>query len=175
MDNSNLMVEFYEDSMEMGYRSEQEGRPVFEQRLFIRIITPGDQTNLIETIATAEDKRQYAREYERYQRGQTAAQEGTSLTQWPGVNKSQIKEAAYFEIYTLEQLASLSDTNVGRMGMGWMELRNKAKAYMQAATDSAVVTRQQSEIEKLKADLLAMQNQISNLPVDKKRKEAAEA
>ena len=101
--------------------------------------------------------------------------DGTPLVMWPVVNKSQIKEAAFFEVRTVEQLAELSDANCRRMGMGYTELRSKAKAWLLAAKDSAVVTRQAAENDRLQGEIEALKEQIAALAAPKRGRPAKEA
>lgn len=177
MDNSmpsNLFVEFYEDALEIPFKSEQEGRPVYEQRVFVRIMVPGDATSIIETPATEQHKQDFPRQFDRFQKGQKDVIEGTPLTMWPVVNKSQIKECEFFEVRSVEQLADLSDSSCKRMGMGYMELRSKAKAWLLAAKDSSLVTRQAAENDRLQGEIEALKQQIAQLAQPKRGRPAKE-
>lgn len=176
MDNSpaNLFVEFYEDALEIPFKSEQEGRPVYEQREFVRIVVPGDATSIIETPATQEHREMYPRQYERFKKGIKEIVDGTPLAMWPVVNKSQVKECAFFEVRTVEELAELSDTNCKKMGMGYMELRSKAKAWLLAAKDASVVTRQAAENDRLQAEIEALKEQIKELAAPRRGRPAKE-
>jgi len=166
---SNLFVEFYEEALEIPYKSEQAGRPVYEQRDFVRIMVPGDSMNIIETPATQEHRDNFSRQYERFKKGQNAVVDGSPLAQWPVVNKSQVKECAYFEIHSVEQLGELSDSTCKRMGMGYMELRGKARAWLLASKDTAVVTRQAVENERLQSEIEMLKEQIAQLGAPAKR------
>jgi len=172
---SNLFVEFYEDALEIPFKSEQEGRPVYEQRVFVRIMVPGDATSIIETPATEQHKDEFRRKYEQFLKGQKDVIEGTPLVMWPVVNKSQIKECEFFEVRSVEQLADLSDSSCKRMGMGYMELRSKAKAWLLAAKDSALVTRQAADVERLTNEIEALKEQIVQLAAPKRGRPAKEA
>lgn len=170
MDNSpaNLFVEFYEDALEIPFKSEKEGRPVYEQRIFVRIMVPGDATSIIETPATEQHKQEHRREFERFEKGMKDVIDGTPLNMWPVVNKSQVKECEFFEIRSVEQLGELSDSSCKRMGMGYMELRSKARAWLLAAKDSAVVTRQAAENDRLQGEIEALKEQISQMAQPKR-------
>jgi hypothetical protein len=88
-----------------------------------------------------------------------------------------VKECKYFEIHTVEQLANLSDMNVSRMGMGYMELRNKAKAYLVAAAGTSGETAQAAENQRLKemiADLQRQMNEVSEKKLGRPKKEMVE-
>jgi hypothetical protein len=181
VDNSpanNLYVEFYEDALEIPFRSEQEGRPVYEQREFVRIMVPGDSTNIIEVPVTQGHKEQFPKQYARFKEGLKDVVEGTPLKMWPVINRSQVKEAEYFEVRSVEQLAELSDNICKRMGMGYMELRGKARAWLLSAKDSSVVTRQAAENDRLQAEIELLKTQIAELATPKRgrpAKEVAEA
>lgn len=174
-----LFVEFYEDAYEITHQSEVEGRPVYEQREFVRIIVPGNMTNVIERVCDEADKRRFPHEYARFKQGSSEKHEGTLLTVWPPINKSQIKESNYFSIYTVEQLSMLSDYNITKMGMGWQDLRRKAISWLAAAKDGAIVNKQSTEIEQLKQELASMREQLNATPDEPRRgrprKEVVEA
>lgn len=174
-----LFVEFYEDAHEVAHKSEAEGRPVYETREFVRVIVPGDMNNIVERVASDEDKRRFPNEYARFKQGTSKQHEGTLLTMWPPINKAQVKEAAYFEVHTVEQLASISDANMLRMGMGWQEMRRKAQAWLQLAKDGALASKQASQIEELENTVKLLQEQIAQVNAQRgpgrPRKEAVEA
>jgi hypothetical protein len=161
---SNLFVTFFSDAIEIKAESEKQGRPVFRDMPFIKIVVPGDVNNIIERKATDADKEKFPKAWARFQASEAEGHEGTPLEQWPQMSRSMVKECKYFEIHTVEQLAGLSDMNVSRMGMGYMELRNKAKAYLVAAAGTAGETAQAAENQRLKemiADLQRQMNEVS--------------
>lgn len=174
MDNSNLYVEFYTDALEIPYRSEKEGRPVFETVEMIRIMVPGDMNNIIEVRVTEEHKQRYSQQYARFKAGEEAPIEGTPLEQWPLVNKAQIKEAQHFNVRTVEQVAELSDSFVAKIGMGWQGLRKQAQNWLKNAKDGAVVSQLTAENERMKQDIADLKEQIARMGKKaEKLKEAA--
>jgi hypothetical protein len=174
---SNLFVSFYSDAIEIKAESEKLGRPVFRDMPFIKIVVPGDVNNIIERKATDADKEKFPKAWARFQASEAEGHEGTPLEQWPQMSRSMVKECKYFEIHTVEQLAGLSDMNVSRMGMGYMELRNKAKAYLVAAAGTAGETAQAAENGRLKemiADLQRQMNEVSEKKLGRPKKEMVE-
>jgi hypothetical protein len=169
MDNPNVMVSFYMDAVEFKAESEKAGRPIFKEVPFIRKMVPGDPSNIVERVAKDWDKQQHPRAWDRFERERkSGAVEGTPLSEWPGINRAQIKEANYFEVYSLEQLAALSDGNVQKMGMGFRELREKAKAYLDASTgDSAKVSQLAADNQRAQDMIKDLQSQITALADDK--------
>lgn len=169
---SNVFVEFYTDAVEMKAKSETEGHPIFEDRPFVRIIIPGDTANQIETRATDSHKSKYPEAWKRYQSNESTGHVGTPIEQWPQITRSQVKEAKYYEIHTVEQMSGITDAHITRLGMGFSDLRAKARAYLALAEDSAVATKQAAENERLQRELDDLKAQIKEMG-KRKQKEAA--
>jgi hypothetical protein len=146
---------------------------------FIRVTIPGDTNNIIEHKAGKEDQAKYPKAWEMFQRGESGGHSGTPLEQWPQITRSQVKEAKYFECHTVEQMSNLSDAHCQKLGMGFSELRNKAKAYLAAAAGTANSTAQAAENDRMRAELADMKAQLAELSEKRApgrpRKELAEA
>ena len=171
---SNLFVSFYTEAVEIKAESEKQGRPVYRDVPFIKIVVPGDVNNIIERKASKEDEQKFPKAWARYKAQEADVMEGTPLEQWPQMSRSLVKEAKFFEIHTVEQLAGLSDINVSKMGMGYLELRNKAKAYLVAAAGTAGETAQAAENQRLKDMIADLQKQMSELSKPKVGRPAKE-
>lgn len=176
---NNVFVSFYTEAVEYKAESEKAGRPIFKDVPYIRITIPGDTNNIIEHKAKPEDQAKYPKAWEMYQRGESGGHKGTPLEQWPQITRSQVKEAKYFECHTVEQMANLSDAHCQKLGMGFTELRNKAKAYLAAAAGTADSTAQAAENDRMRAELAEMKQQLAKLSESRSpgrpRKETAEA
>lgn len=156
-------VQFYTDSVEIKAESEKEGRPIYKDLPHIRKMTPGDASNIVERVAKPFDIQQFPREWEIFQRQQTSPMQGTPLEHWPQISRAQVKEAKYFEVHTVEQMAELSDASCQRLGMGFAELRKRAQTYLQAAAGTADLTRQAAENERLQQEIEALKNQMAEI------------
>lgn len=176
---NNVFVEFFMEAVEYTVESEKEGRPVFREIPHIRIIIPGDRN--VEYIDRASEYFQqlYPQAWARFQASQKEGIVGTPLEQWPMMNRALVKEAHYYNIHTVEQLAEISDANVQRLGMGWTEWRRKAQAYIAAARGDADRSAQDSENQRLKDEIEALKAQFEAMAEAKKpgrpKKEAVEA
>lgn len=164
--DSALFVEFYSDAIQSGYKSEAAGHPVFDDIEMIRILTPGDTKTIIETKVDETHKRRFPAQYARYKAGETNKVSGWALKEWPAVTMSQVKTLNYHNVMTVEQLSAISDQACSNLGMGMFELRNKARAALEAAecnadreAKAANEVRMQSEIDSLKSQLQALNAQ----------------
>lgn len=166
---SNFTVRFYQDSLQLGFASEQAGHPVFEDRDFIEINIPGDMSNVICREATENDKKTYASLYAQYKQGLEPSINGTPLEAWSRLTRAQVQNYKALHFQTVEQIAEMSDTAAGKVGMGAMADRTAAKAYLEQAKDSAlaqkqalVIERQDNDIAELKAQIAALASQLEN-------------
>ncbi len=171
---STLYVSFYMDALEFKAESEKAGRPVFRDVPFIKILVPGDTSNIIERKATKDDELKFPKAWARFKAQESEAVEGMPLEQWPQVTRSLLKELKYFEVHTVEQLAGLSDGQIAKLGMGFTEYRNKAKAYLAAAAGTASATAQEAENQRLRDQLADLQKQMSELSKPKVGRPAKE-
>lgn len=136
-------------------KSAAEGRPIFEEREYIMIMVPGDKDSIVHRPIMDLDKRRFEERYERWKRkvgDQTTT--GTPLKQVPWLTSSQVKEMEYFNVYTLEQLAGISDNHAQKF-MGIQMLKQRAKDALQAAKDAAPLAAIRAEIEAKDSQLAA--------------------
>lgn len=179
MENPGAFVTFFMDAVEIKSESEKAGRPIFRDMPHIRKIVPGDNTNIVEVVAKDFHKQQFPKQWEAFERSMAQGHEGTPLEQWPQVTRAQVKEAKYFEVHTVEQMAQLSDAHCQKLGMGFQDLRNKAKAYLEAAAGTANQTAQAAENQRLREEMEALRAQFAEMSekrsAGRPRKDTAEA
>lgn len=158
-----LFVQFFTKPVEMKARSEKEGRPIFEDRDFIRIQIPGDDTTMVERQIKDEDKARFPSAWAAYQTGRDVPLDGTPVDQWPAISRSQAEELKRLNCRTLEQLCALSDQQAKKCGMGVFELRAKAKAFLEVSKDAAAAQRYAADYERMRADIESRDNEIRKL------------
>ena len=166
--DSRLNVKFYQRAIQNNFKSAAEGRPIMEMRDFILIEVPGNQTLTIDTFAADEDKKRFPIEWARYQNEKTDGDiEGTLLSDWPVINAATAAELKHFKFYTVEQIAGASDAQLNTLGMAAgmapFTLRDKAKAFLASAKDTALVQQQADELSKRDEIIARMQAQIAEL------------
>lgn len=179
MQEHSVFVEFFLEAVEFKAESEKAGRPIFREIPFVRIHIPGDKNNVVVTKADEHYKQRYPQAWARFQNGQREVVEGMPLKDWPQVRSAQVKEAEYFGVRTVEQLASISDGNLQKMGMGWMELRRKAQTYLSAMSGTDQLA-QAEENHRLRQEMAALKDQFAALSQEKRgpgrpKREVAEA
>lgn len=134
--------QFFVEPVEQVFRSQQEGHPIFEDREFVRIIIPGDRLASAVEPVSDEHRARWPEAYAAFKAGMEAPLEGTPLREWPLITASQAKELAHFNIFTVEHLAAVNDTQLQHLGMGMRTLRENAKKTLEiAASGTAPLAR----------------------------------
>lgn len=89
-----IYAQFSIEPVEQGFKSQQAGRPIFEDREFVRIVIAGDKHTEVFREATESDKDRFHEPYGRFKRGLEGRDQltGTPLSQWPLMKASQVKE-----------------------------------------------------------------------------------
>lgn len=163
-----LHVEFFTRAVQNPRASKEKGRPIFEDKEFVRIRFPGDRNRTHEAFATEKALRdpqsnewlsyidRFPRHYEAFKKGQAYIGEGTPLAELVFLTESQRAELRALNIHTAESLAAMEGVPLKQLGMGGRELKNQAQAYLDSATGSAAMT-------KLAADNASLQDQLSML------------
>lgn len=162
-----LFVQFNLEPHQNMTKTALEGRPIFEEREYIMIMVPGDKDSIVHRPALENDKNRFRDRYERWkQKVGDQINTGTPLKMVPWLNSSQVKEMEYFNVYTLEQLAALSDSHAQRF-IGINALRQRAKDAIQAAKEAAPLSAIRAEIEakdnELKTALQAIKDQAARI------------
>ena len=173
--DSRLNVKFYQKAIENEFKTALEGRPIMEMRDFVIIEVPGNTLSVIDTFAAPEHKDRFPVQWARYQNEKTDGDiEGTLLHDWPVLNAAVAAELKHFKFYTVEQVASASDEQISSIGMmvgtSPLSFRDKAKAFLANAKDSAVVQQQAEALRQRDDEIAAMKRQLEELAAQIKPK-----
>ena len=153
------------------YLSDIEGRPIFQDEEYISIITPGSR-DVFTTPLDDAYRRRFKKRYMDWKDNNTAAKiDGTLLSELPWLTKSQIAELNYSNVFTIEQLASLSDANAMQF-MGNHKLRERAKLYLDQAKGDAPMLKLQSALEERDLRVQTLERKLEELTAALERQNA---
>jgi hypothetical protein len=182
--DAGLYVEFYTQAIQDEEETTKQGRPIFNDVDFIKIIPVGDKNTIVcrpvkhtADANTPPDTIRWANQWAAFKAQKEQPVSGTPVTEWAPLTKSQAMMLKGVHIHTVEALAEVSDANLNNIGMGARELRDKAKAFLAQAAGGAGVSKLVEENKDLRIKLEAMQNQLnalaSNVKVKKNGKDTA--
>jgi hypothetical protein len=130
-----LLVKFYIRAHQNQLKSKEAGRPIWEDTPFISIMSPGSRESSVDRRVRDKDKHRFPQHWKNFQaRESQEIMEGTPLSEWAGIQGSQVEELKFLNVQTIEQLVSMSDVNAQNI-RGIYALKDKAKAYLASATD----------------------------------------
>lgn len=161
--DAGLIVNFYRKGVHLVEESKRQGRPIFTDKVFCRILTPGDADNVWDQPVRDSDKMRFRPQWESFERGEEQAQTGTPLETWTRMTASKVLAYKSVHISTVEQVANIADANGRNMPMDWMDDRIAARAYLQAAEDSAIVQRQAQQLAERDAEIALLKGNIADL------------
>ena len=178
--DSRLAVKFYKRPVELKNESIAQGRPIFQEFDFIKILVPGDALTEIDTYVSDAHKTRFPIQWANYmnRQGSEESFSGTPITEWPQVSASQAEELKGIKFHTVESVAHCSDQQLQRIGMiagmSPHNFRERAKTFLNLAEESAGISKREEEITQLKeenakikaetdAKLAQMQDQMATI------------
>lgn len=162
-----LIVSFYVKPIQNIFASSKAGKPMYEDITYITINVPGLKDMQVDRPAYENDKRRFPLQWQHFEnRTKGDAREiGTPLSEWQQITRSQAEEFRALKFFTIESIANASDLNINSLGMiGGMAphvLREKAKAFLQSAKDSALPQHQAEELAKRDAEITMLKEQMA--------------
>ena len=165
-----MAVFFHAVQVRNNFKSDAEKRPIFEERIFIKKLVPGDSTLIVDRPMREQDMEDFPIEWARFEQKKEQKVAGTPIDAWSAVSETQKAEFKALNIFTIDQFANLPDV-AGDKIMGFNDLRSKARTFIMAAQDSQMMDKIRAEMDKkLKAqeaelaELRAMINKKAGRP-----------
>jgi len=180
-DNRGKMAVFFHTvQRQNNFKTIAEKRPIFEEKIFLKKLVPGDSTLVVDRPMRETDIDEYPVEWARFQQKKEQRVTGTPIDAWAILSDTQKAEFKALHIYTIDQFAQLADS-AGNKIMGFNDLRDKAKAFIAAAQDLQMFDKIRAETdaklaqqEEEMAQLRALVNELSAKKAGRPKKEMVE-
>ena len=109
----------------------------------------------------------YKDAYKRWQNGQEMPLNGSPIKGWGVISPAQQETLLRMNILTVEDLAGVNDEGVRRIGMGAVELKNKAQAWLAQLGDKGPLTMKMAALEQengqLRGEVATLSRQVHEL------------
>ena len=164
--DAQLLVKFFIHSELSQHKSKAQGVPVYDDIECIQILNPGEKEPII-VQADEFHKRRFPRQYEAFKKGMEDQQGGTPLEMLFPASPSTVKQLKAFHIFTIQQLAAITDGSATQIPMG-ISLRDRAKDYMTNAGKGQsfhAMESMQAQIDALNAALTEAGQPVPEMPV----------
>jgi hypothetical protein len=180
-DNRGKMAVFFHTvQVQNNFKTMTEKRPIFEEKIFLKKLVPGDSTLVVDRPMREQDIDEFPIEWARFEQKKEQKVSGTPIEVWSAISETQKAEFKALHIFTIDQFAQLADS-VGNKIMGFNDLRDKARAFIAAAKDSAVFDKIRAETdaklaqqEEEMAQLRELVNQLTAKKSGRPKKELVE-
>lgn len=150
-----LHVRFSKHAELNSFRSKEEGRKIFDEKIYVRILMPANRLTEIYREASEDDKVRFAAQYQRFIAGLEQLTSGTPISELPQISPAQVLELKALKCDTIEQLATMPDHTVQLLGLGGLTLKNRAQSFLARAKSTDDLVAQNSalkaEIDELRA------------------------
>jgi hypothetical protein len=112
----------------------------------------------------------YKKAYDAFKNGQEIPVVGTAIRGWGIISPAQQETLIKMSVLTVEDLAAMNDEGIKRIGMGGIDLKNKAKAWLLQLKDNGALAIQMADLQKKFANQEALINSQTEKLDDMKRR-----
>lgn len=157
-------VKFYHKKFYNAFQTSQTGQPVWEEKLMVKIVTPGDKTEY-DGLAHDYHKRAYFVQYTRFREGK-GEPEGTPIEHAEFLLGPESVDLKYLGVHTIEQMAEASDVLCEQVTRGY-ELREHARVWCKITHGQSLL----DSTKKMSAELSAARDQIVRLEAENTKRD----
>lgn len=164
--DAQLLVKFFVHPELSKFKSDKEGLPVYDDVEMVEVFQPGEKES-VKQLATEFHKRRFPKQYENFKKGAEQTNGGTPLDHLFPSEPGMILTLKSFNIYSIQQLAALTDTGISNLPMGGRQLVERAKNYLSTAQTGASLHQMemmQKQIADLQAALAAKNEETPETP-----------
>lgn len=162
------LVKFFKHPELSKFKSTEAGLPVYDDVVMVSVIQPGEKEET-KVLATEWHKRRFPRQWENFEKGLDQTASGTPLDHLFPSEPGTILTLKSFNIFTVQQLAGVSDTALGNLPMG-RTLQDRAKTYLASAEGGSEYHKMQKRIADLEAQLANKPEEAQAAPQPEQRR-----
>lgn len=186
-----LIVEFYIKPYAMEYLTESMGFPIFQDRIWVRIVAPGNSKTVWDTLAAGinydtaidpdsgeyhttwevlaqcpngdvTDASKYPNAWARFMRKGEKADDGWPIEEWGVATRSYAESLKLMNIPTVEALAALTDATASTI-MGGRKYRDLARAALDERLRNKIVAAEQAKASRAEEKVNLQDEKIKQL------------
>ena len=175
--DSVMIARFYKKAIHQTFKSEKEGRPIYEDVIFVEYYPAGSTLLKMDVPAHESHKQRFHKQWAYFQQTQSGEANitGTPLSQWAILSPADVENLRGLKFYTVEHLAGATDIMLQQLGMGIAGMsphviRARAQAYLGSAQDAALPQKQAQEIEEMKKQIADLTTLLQAKPPEAVKK-----
>lgn len=165
MEQRKSVPRFFLKAIEDKAASDAAGHPVFIDVEYIEVRHPGAQHSVPCCKVKQEHKDFYHEAYAAFKRGEEAPLDGFPITEWAPISRASAETLKAMGVFTVENLANVTDTSAQHMPTEFQSLRVKAKRFLEEHNS------EQGQINTLKAENKTLMERLEKLEALSENKE----
>ncbi len=158
-DDGKIWAEFYPRPVLDVEATKLEGRQIYKDEDYVKIRQPGERDEFCGR-ATEEFQLRFPKQWALYQAKMDQKGVGTPLNLLFVTEPHVIKQCEPLHVFTVEQLAGLSENGISRLGMGGRAQVLRAKEYLETAKRGAPAHEVNAKMEAMDAEIQSLKGQL---------------
>jgi hypothetical protein len=154
---------FYNKSVHNPKKSQEHGRPVFDDHIYVRVAPPGERLNVVDRPATQQDKRIWPMQWAAFEQNKDQTPEGTPVDLMYPDKPAVAATLRANGVHTVEQCAELSANAIESIGMGAQGWVNYAQKYVAQASKGVAIGQFRKEMEAKDGEIRVLNQQLEML------------
>lgn len=164
--DAGMVVMFYLRPINNPAKSQEMGRPFFDDKVFVRIHPPGERLNIIDRAATDTDKKRWPMQWAQFRDNAPQVSNGTPIDMLFPAQPSNAAALKASGVHTIEQLAELSAHAIENIGMGAQGWVNDAQRYLQVANKGVKASELKGMLEARDREIASQKHTIELLQAE---------
>jgi hypothetical protein len=172
--NTPPLLLFFEEIAIKDEKASMDGPPVFDRSVQVRVVVAGtrgdgpiyemQRTRSDGTVKQGDGYYRFREPFDIWMKGQTPSESGTPLEQWPLMDVATVASLKAANVYTVQQLATLSDQQAeNSLRRGGTEWRAKAKSWLEGARTAAEEAKSAAREAKMQDEIAELREQVKML------------
>jgi len=167
-DDGGVHAQFDDEFVKNEHKSAIEGRVVYDHYYIVELQWPGDNTKTFKyRFPIHQEKNEwierFSRQWEAFRNSKQQVPDGTPIEMWAPLDKKRVYELKANRVFTVEQIAALTDQTGPNLGLDWRKMRDQAVAFLNPSASSAQISKLMRENEDKDNRMAAMEQQIAAL------------
>ena len=151
-------IEFSRRAIEDTVASKREGRYMTYDVDYVTVFIPYSRDTNVFTVE---------RLYEAWKNGQELPPNGTPIKGWGVLSPAQQENLIHYRVLTVEDAAGMNEDIMRKLGMGAVEIKNKAKTWLAQLAERGPATMQIAELQRenelLKGSIASLEAKIDRM------------
>ena len=161
-----MVVMFFLKPIHNPTRSNEQGSPQYDDKVFVRIHPPGERLNIIEREATDQDKKRFPMQWVQYKENAPQVSNGTPIDMLFPASPATAAALKASGVHTVEQCAELSAHAIETIGMGAQQWVNTAQRYMEVANKGVKASQLRADLDARDREIHSLKNKVDLLTTE---------